>query len=257
MPEMDNTIQSVERAFTILELLCQKNELGISELSREIGLGKSTIHRMISTLCSKQLVEKTSSGKYRLTFKLFEMGNALINRLGIREEARALLEKMAKTSGETVSLAILDNNEVMYIDRIESTEPLRMGLSIGKHVPAFCTSLGKVMLAYLPEYEREAVLHSKTFSAKYRQLTPKTIYPAKELHEHLRIVAEKGYALDDEEYISGLRCVAAPVFSHEKKVVAAVSIAGPAVRMTHERIAQCIPLVVKTAQELSERLGFR
>ncbi|WP_425060221.1 Transcriptional regulator KdgR [Sporomusa carbonis] len=257
---MENTsekIQSVERALVILELLGQEFELGITEISKEIGLGKSTVHRLLATLKDKGFVQQTASGKYRLSLKLFEVGNMMVNKLGVRKEAGSYLEKLASLSGETVNLAVIDKCDVIYIERIESSEPLRMGLEVGRRLPAFCTALGKVILAYLPEHEFKKVLAANQSDSRLPQFTNKSITNVSELYAHLQQVKEQGYSFDDEEFLQGLRCVAAPIFDHMGKVIAAISISGPTVRMTYETVNKLIPYLKEATVNISKQMGYK
>lgn len=160
-----NGIQSVERALLILQALAKGRELGITELSRAVELGKSTTYRLVSTLESQKYVQQNANGKYSLTLKLFELGNAVVNHMGIRPIASSYMEDLAAKLNETVNLAVLEKGEVIYIDRIESQEPLRIGLNVGTRVPVYCSGLGKAILAFLSERELEDVLNHTTWNA--------------------------------------------------------------------------------------------
>ncbi|KKM11404.1 hypothetical protein SY88_09260 [Clostridiales bacterium PH28_bin88] len=247
------SVQSIERAFAVLEALCREEELGITQLSHSLGMGKSTVFRLLSTLELMGLVRQGNSGKYSVTLKLFEMGSQVVNRTGIRKMAAPYLEKLFASCNETVNLAVLDNHEVIYIERWESREPLRIGLDVGKRVPAYCSGLGKAILANLSVEELERVLKATTF----RRYTPNTITDPFLLRHELARVKEQGYAIDNAEYFEGIFCLGSPVFSHLGRVVAAISIAAPGVRMTGNTLQSLIPRVRETAGKISEQLGYR
>lgn len=253
--DFSDVVHSVDRALSIIEALSQVEEMGITELSRELGLGKATVYRIITTLRLRGYIEQTATEKYRLNLKVFELGNKVVNRLGIRKIAYPYLEKLALISKETVNLAVLEGANVYYIDRIESREPLRIQLDIGKRFPAYCTGLGRVLLAYHEPSEVAQLLGELRSSGEIQKYTNKTIVDTELLQMELGKIKEQGFAFDDEQYLPGIRCVAAPVFKHTGKVAAAISVAGPTVRMTNKVVAQLIPLVRETAIGISARLG--
>lgn len=249
-------VHSVEKALIILETLSRVEEMGISELSRELGLGKATIYRIITTLRIHGYVEQTASEKYKLNFKLFEIGNRVVNQIGIRKTARPFLEHLALATRETVNLAVLDYYSVIYIDRIESREPLRIGLDVGTRFPAFCTALGLAILAYLNPVEVDNLLAQTVQAGLFIKHTENTVIDLRTVKEQLVTIRQQGYSLDNEYYLSGIRGVAAPLFNHSGKIKAAISVAGPAVRMTDEVVAAFIPQVKAVAKDISLRFGY-
>jgi DNA-binding IclR family transcriptional regulator len=251
-----DTVQSVERAMAVLRELALEPEMGVRELSVRLGLGKSTVHRLLATLKTERFVEQNASEKYRLGMKLFEYGHVVLGRLEIRKEALPEMEKLAATTGETVNLGILDGFDVVHIERIDSTEPLSTGMKVGRRSPAHCLGLGKAIMANLPPAEREALLNDSGFRGSLRKYTDTTIADADELRGHLDAVRRQGFAIDEQEYFLGARCVAVPVFNHTGRVVAAVSVVGPTVRLTVDKVEEFIPLVLETGRNISRRLGF-
>jgi IclR family KDG regulon transcriptional repressor len=256
MIDSTNTVHSVEKALVILETLSRVEEMGISELSRELGLGKATIYRIITTLRIHGYVEQTATEKYKLNFKLFEIGNRVVNQIGIRKTARPFLEQLAVATKETVNLAVLDYYTVIYIDRIESREPLRIGLDVGTRFPAFCTALGLSMLAYMNLAEVDNLLEQTIQNGLFIKHTENPVIDLHAVKKQLLTIREQGYSLDDEYYLSGIRGVAAPIFNHAGQIKAAISVAGPAVRMTDEVMAKFVPKVKVTARDISVRLGY-
>jgi len=254
--EFSDVVHSVDRALSIIETLSQVEEMGITELSREVGLGKATVYRLVTTLRIRGYIEQTTTEKYRLNLKVFELGNKVVNRLGIRKIAYPYLEKLALDTKETVNLAVLDGTDVYYIDRIESREPLRIQLDIGTRFPAYCTGLGRVLLAYSDPNAIDQLLDQLQNKGEIQKYTHKTLVDTKLLRIELNKIKEQGYTLDDEQYLSGIRCVSAPIFKHTGKVAAALSVAGPTVRMTNRTISKVIPIVKETATNISVRLGY-
>ncbi len=255
MNDSSMVVHSVEKALTILETLSRVEEMGVSELSRELGLGKATVYRLLTTLRLHGYVEQTASEKYKLNFKLFEIGNRVVNKIGIRKTAHPYLEQMAAVTKETVNLAVLDNYTVMYIDRIESREPLRIGLDVGTRFPAFCTALGLVMLAFMSPAAVDRLLDQTLQAGQFTKHTPNTVTDLSVIKQQLTIIREQGYSIDDEYYLPGIRGLAAPIFDHSGKVRAAISVAGPAIRITDEVIANFFPLVKESARNISVLLG--
>lgn len=256
MPERSNLVQSVIRAFDILELLDNENELGISEISERLGLEKSTVHRLISTLKHKGYVEQNNSNhKYLNSFKLFEMGNNVVERLGLRRQAQPFMEALSVDSRETVNLAIMDGKHIIYIDKIESSETIKVDLRIGKKLPSYCTGLGKAMLAFMSEERVKELLEGETFF----RYTHNTVRDFSHLLEQLKKIRGQGYCIDDEEYVGGLVCIASPVRNFSGEVVAAMSIAVPKYRLNEgeKDLNYIIGLVKVAADRFSGQLGFR
>lgn len=247
-------IRSVERAIAILRAFSfSEPQLGVTELSRKLGLHKSTIHRLLSTLERERLVEwDAQTGRYRLGLGLFELGSLVVATAELRKVARPVLESVHSACGETVHLAILDEGDVVYIDKIESRSKLRMYSEVGRRAPAHCTGLGKVLLAYLPDDELQRVIERKGL----RAYTSRTITSAHALREQLARVRLQGYAVDSGEHEELVRCAAAPVFDHTGKVAAAVSIAAVAVDVASTRFAELVELVRDAAHRISAALGY-
>ncbi len=246
-------VGSVVRALCILDRLgTAGRDLGVTELARQLDLNKSTTFRLLATLVSLGYVtQDRETGKYRLGLHLVELGALALDRIDLRTEARPFLADLADRTGETVHLAILDRNQVVYIEKFESKQTLTMKSRVGAHAPAHCTGVGKALLAFLEHDELKRVVSEESL---YR-FTANTIADPQALLEHLERVRQLGYAIDDEEHELGIRCVAAPVRNHSGKVAAAISVSGPGLRLTRERIEEMIPLVVETSAKISRALG--
>lgn len=253
MGDRSNYIKSVIKALDLLEILDKEKELGISELSEVLGWDKSTVHRLISTLKLKGYVTQSSiTQKYSNSFKLFEMGNNVVEKLGLRRQAQPFLEELLSKTHETVNLAIRDEKYILYIDKIESPATIKVDLSIGKKLPIYCTGLGKAMLAFMEESEVRELLKDEVF----HPYTEKTVKNFPQLLEQLSEIRSQGYSIDDEEYVAGLKCIAAPIKNYQQEVVAAISIAVPKYRYEEGEKNVAYPLLVKlVADSFSRELG--
>ena len=255
MTKESTTVQSVDRALAILELL-QKNVsgLGVTEISHEMGLAKSTIHRMLASLKNKGYVKQDPvTEHYQLGLKLIELGSVVSQSLEIRSIAKPFMDNLVKETGETAHLVVLENFEVIYIEKIESPYTIRMYSTIGKRAPIHCTGAGKAILSFLPEEEIKKILDECTLT-KY---TEKTITDKNKLFDELAVINQRGYSIDDEEHELGIRCVAAPILNHNKQVVAGLSVAGPNMRMTEEKLAFYKEKILFYAREISRKIGYR
>lgn len=251
-------IQTIERAAMILDALSlNPRGMSIKGLSAELDLPKGTVYRLLSSLIHFGFARKDPGTRsYYLGFKLAELGHRLLNQFDIRMEARPELERLADQTRETVHLAILNQKDVVYIDKIESSSGgigLKMASTIGLRVPAHATSVGKVLLAELSEEALDALLGEEDLAG----LTDRTITRLPDLKEHLEWVRVQGFALDDEENEQGIRCVAAPIRHESGQTVAAVSISTPAFRWDLIKMEDMLTReVIQTASRVSKKLGF-
>lgn len=246
-------IQSVDRALDLLDALAAAGgELALKDLSRQVGLSKSTCHGLLITMERRDIVGQTPSGNYTLGLRLTELGNLAVNRLDLRREARAILRHLSAEFKETVHLVTSQGLDVVYIDKVESEHSIRTVTQIGTRLPAACTGVGKAILANLPPERFEKVMNAIALTPR----THTTITDRQKFREHMLEVRQRGWAIDDEEFDIGLRCVAAPIFNHTRTCLGALSISGPAVRMGPSQIALMIPAVVQAAAEISRRMGY-
>ena len=252
-------VQAIERGCSILDLLGKgKQTYSISDLASELDLPKPTVHRMLTTFCRFGYVNQDEISKeYRLGFQLVELGQAVLDRIDVRKEAEPCLHRLAARVQETVHLAILDEHEIVYLEKVERMDDpkgLRMASRVGMRIFAHCCAVGKVLLAFLPDKRKTEILSEKGLP----RLTENTISDIERMLEHLTVVEQQGYAVDDEENEVGIRCVAAPVRNDRGKVIAGISISGPTVRMSLKRIHRELKTeVMKTAAEVSSKLGYR
>lgn len=245
-------LTTVAKALTVLQAFSyEKPVLGVSELARQLGLGKSSVHRILSTLAEQGFVAKTADDRYRLGLKLHELGQLVVSSLELREVAHQPLERLHQESGETVHLAVLEGIDVVYVERFESEATLRMFSRLGRRIAAHTTSSGKCLLAFGNPDEVEAVV-----AAGLRRIGPRSITSSSAFHDALRKIRADGYAVSVEENEKGVVSVGAPVFGHDHTCVAAVSMAGPMVRMTADRMPSYARLVRRCALEVSKGMGF-
>jgi len=253
--ESSPRIQSVARALAIIDVLADaRRELALHEIAERLGLPKSTAHGLISTLKSCGYVEQCAfTAKYKLGLRLFEVGSIVALGWEVRTVAAPYIQKLLDEMRETVHLAILDNFEVLYIDKRESRESLRIASQVGMRLPAHCTGVGKVLLAHLSPEKRLEIIATKGLP----RYTQNTLTDAASLEADLRRVREQGYAVDNQEIMDSLKCVAAAVRDQAGKVVSAISLSGPISRMQGDRFQKAIRLITETAKDISVNLGYR
>ena len=251
---MDNSVNVVDRVFSILEFLSLAHDpKGPTEIALATGLHKSTVHRLLTTLCSCGYVEKTSEGTYHIGIKLIEIASNRINNLELQTEARPLLNELHSELGLIVHLGILDHDEVVYVEKMDISRNLRLYAQIGMRVPAHCSSLGKCLLASLSGDDVDYLLSKDTLA----QYTSHTITSVKDLKEHLKVVRAQGWGMDNEEYIIGNRCIASPVYDYRGEVIAAVSASGPTTLLTEDRIPAVAEKVMNASAQISRRLCYK
>ncbi len=241
-------IQSLARGLKILIMMAESEQsLGVIELAERMGVNKGTASRMIQTLKKYGFVEQAPDGRrYQLGPVLVHLSSAVIHRMPLRETAKPFLHKLVKTTGECAHLAIYSQGQALYIDQVESEATLRVNAEIGHMAPLHCTALGKALLAFgnCPTPE------------KLEMRTTATIITQEQLEKELEQIRAQGYAVDDEEYDEGVRCVAVPVFGYRDKIMGAIGISGPAVRIKPDLIENIASQVISIGQELSQRLKF-
>jgi DNA-binding IclR family transcriptional regulator len=252
---MPQTLSSVRNAARLLSSFsAAEPELGVSELARRLGLAKSAVHRLLITLAGERLVEQNpATGRYRLGIRIYELGAVVSSHLDLHDAVALYIDDLRNRTGETVHVAILDGAEVVYVERRESPRTLRAFGRIGHRNFAHCTSTGKVLLASLPQDELKSLLASRELVAR----TPYTITDLGALLVELERVRRLGHAENVNEGEVGLASVAAPIRDAGGQVIAAISVAGPAVRLEGEVRRRFAAAVMETGAAISERLGYR
>ena len=247
-------IKVLNKTFSILELLLQKgSSMNMIELSEKLGFYPSTTHRILDTLKHWNYVEQDShTQKYRLGLKVLELGMAKLHQMDLVREAAPYLKELVNQCNETIHLGVLEEGEVLYLAKEESSQTIRMISYVGKRAPLHCTSLGKVLLAYLSAEERKKILEEKVLP----RLTENTITDKGELEKELGKVREQGFALDREENEKDVRCVAAPIRNYQGEVIAAVSISSPIFRLDKNIQNNLKEAIIETSEKISKRLGY-
>ncbi len=244
-------IASLEKGVKILELLAEHGELSVTEAAKLMDTNRAGSHRFISTLKDLGYVEKNNNNKYQPTLKIMKLAMKVANRFEIRRIAKPYMHRLSMMFKETVNLGYFKNQEIVHIDKIDSLEVLRMDSALGDTAPAYCTGLGKAILAFLPEHE---LLHYLN-NVELKTLVPNTITDRDEFSSELNRIRQNRFAIDDEEMNIGLRCIGVPIFDHNSYPAYAMSISGPAMRLTHRVIEDIKPLILEASDELSHMMG--
>jgi IclR family transcriptional regulator, KDG regulon repressor len=248
-------IKTVLHALDILEQFDPNvNELGVTELSKRLKLHKNNVFRLLATLESRNFIEQnTFTQNYRLGMKNLELGQTVLRQLGVHRQSRPLLESLAAECDETSYLAIRRGAHIIYLDAVETSQPVRVVPRTGILLPAWCTAAGKVLLAATSDQE----LHHFLSTVELRPQAPRSITRRDDLKQQLAAVSAQGYALEDEELDVGVRGVAVALRDYSGSVVGAICVSGPAIRFSSQRLDQeLIPLVRKAADEVSRRMGY-
>ncbi len=252
-PAETSQIRSVAKALTIIDVLSTcKEGMPLVQIAKKMGIAKSTLHGLLSTLRDFGYVEQSPfTGNYKLGIRLFEIGNMVARSWDVRTVAKAHIHQLVNDVSETVHLAVLDKGDVLYIDKRECEQNLRIVSEVGMRLPAHCSGVGKALLAYLSRPELKRIIKEKGM----KRYTKNTITDFETLEKELAKIRERGYAYDREEIMDNLLCVAVPIFNHQKEVCAAISISGPSFRMK-EKLDELTEKVCQTAKEISRGLGY-
>jgi len=248
-------IQAVSHALDLLEQFHGDiDELGVTELSKRLKLHKNNVFRLLATLESRGYIEQNrATENYRLGLKALELGQTFIKQMGLLRQARPILDRMVEECNETAYVAIFKENHIVYLDVVETTLTVRVVSRVGSRLPAYCTASGKAHLAFMSDEEFDAALAAQNLV----QHTPTTLADITKLKGELEEIRTQGYAVDNEELDSGVRCVAAPIRDYTRRIVGAVSISGPSMRLDDKRLEEeLIPMILRAGEDLSTRLGF-
>lgn len=247
-------VQSVERALSILEIVANHDGIGLTEISKLSQLNKATVHRLLSTLISLGYVEQQEkTGLYRLTFKLFQLGNKKVEQIDSFKIARSFISELSNKIEETVHLVVEDNKEVVYIDKFEPSNLLfRMHSRVGKRAPMYCTAVGKALLShYTDEIIREVWDRSDI-----KSLTPHTITNFNTFMEDVAKIRSQGYAVDNEENEMGIYCIASVFYNHKGEVEGAISISIPMTRFNEKSPEYYVEKALEYSAKISQALGY-
>lgn len=257
-PKGEYAIQTVVNAMRLLEEFREEEELGVTELSRRLGLHKNNVFRLLATLEQQDYIEQSSDNeRYRLGVRTLELGQSFARSRSLLRRARAVLADLSAAARESAHVAVLGDFEVVHVAGEQAERPVMCGLRIGQRLPAHCTALGKVLLGcgaddVLQAFDREVVS-----AGGVAKRTDATISDGHKLLEELRSVSVRGFATDLEECEEGLCCAAAPVYDTDGQLVAALSVSGPRFRLDEDRLlGEIAPLVSEAGERLSRDLGY-
>jgi IclR family transcriptional regulator, KDG regulon repressor len=248
------SVKAVIKTISILEGLAHRDQVGVTEIATATGMSKATAFRFLTTLEQLGYVQQdVDQGTYSLTLKLFEVAGIVRARRTKLDDVKPALHALAEATRETVHLATLESDHLVYLYKIESTLSLKVSMrsEVGRSAPLYCTAVGKVMFASQPAERRNALIRSMDF----HRFTPRTITDSDELQAELTRIAEAGYALDNEEHELGVRCIAAPIRNSEGTVIAALSVSVPSVRLTDDKMEEYRTHVLTTAERVSAIVG--
>ncbi|MGN7477967.1 IclR family transcriptional regulator [Solibacillus silvestris] len=250
------TVQSIERAFNLLEHLSgHPHGMQITRLAEETGLSKSTVHRLLSTLIELKYVKQDmDTERYTIGYRALYLSRNLINTSSLIATAKPYLQKLVEDINETIHLCVVEHEEVVYIDKIESNQTIRMSSRIGSRAPLYCTGVGKMILSGKTDEDVFDIAGRIEFIKK----TPNTIITYDEFIEEIFQIRRQGFALDDVENEEGIRCIAVPIYDFSGEIVASFSVSGPCSRITLDWIQSGLAEKLSiTAKEISLQLGFR
>lgn len=246
-------VKSASRVFDILELLAKAPEgLTFSSLNTRLGLPKSSLHALLHVMVSRGYVAfEQQQRTYHLGIRVWEAGQAYLHHRDLLREARPVMDQIVGQINETVQLAVLDGIENVYLAKVDCSHPVRLQSEVGRRLFAHATGLGKVLLAHLPDQEREARLAGVPLPC----FTPNTVTDPQRLRVELTKARATGFAVDDQEYTPGLRCVAVPIYDHQGQVIAALSASIPLMRANPFQLATALRAVAVGSLAISRRLG--
>jgi len=252
--EKNGTIKSIVKAAKAINVLAAAGQpMSLAAMSKELQISKSTLHGIISTLVDvKFIAQDQQSGRYRLGTRLFELGSAISNQWDVRKIGYPIIQQIVAGIGETVHMAVLDDYEVLYINKLESTSSIRIVTDVGAKLPAYCTGLGKALLSGMSRLELQCYVSAKGLAKK----TENTITTFDGLWKEMQLIRLRGYAIDEQEFVEGLRCCAAPIRNHAGAIVSAISISGPISRIQGEKFDLCKKTLQKAAEEISLQMGY-
>lgn len=246
---------TVKKAMDILDCLGEESSpRSASEIGRKLGMSRSTTYRLLTTLGLGGYVRQDPANpeRYYLGYKVLELAGSLLDSIELRQQAMPFLKELRDLANETVHLVVMEQGRVAYVDKLDCSQAVRMYSSIGRLGFVHSTAVGKAMTAFMPEHAVTSILEQHGMPA----FTPRTITDASAFRRELERVQRQGYAIDDVENEEGIRCVGAPIFDHQGRAEAALSLSGPAFRLTRERAEGLSGAVRRTALRISRQLGY-
>jgi len=248
-----NEIQSLERAFTILDCFQDSQpELGVREIARQLELPPSTVGRILTTLNSFGVLNQDKeTHRYRIGPKVLEWCATFTRNVDLQTEARPYMQELQRITEETISLDIPNGHSRICIERIVSPQSLRWVKQLGEIMPFYASASGRVLLSFMSPEEKNEILKNMNFE----QLTPYTITDPNVFHEELELSKSQGYAVSTGERVEGVSCVAAPIFGVKGEILGAITISGPSIRFSEQKIQEHVELLMKTTKQISQAMG--
>lgn len=244
-------VRTIEKCFSILEHIASRQPVRIPEIVQALELNRGNVHRLVATLERLGYVERLEDGKIRLSYRIFKMGSTVPHSRKLDEVTKPFMHRLSELSDETVNLGVLYANSVIYLDKVEAKQYLRLDHQIGEIDPLHCTALGKVLLSGFSKEELEDFFASvELFSC-----TKNTIVTREGLEKEIREVRRRGYALDLKELDLNLHCIATPICDYSNRIIAALSISGPSIRFTRAKIDKLIAPMIEISSEISREMG--
>lgn len=248
------TVRAIERAFDILGTFShEKQEQALAEISQQVKLAKSTVHRILTTMQQYHLIEQDKdTGKYKLGYKLITLGGIALEGIDIRKKALKEMKWLVEQSGETSNLYVIRDGKRICVEQVPGKQMIKRYAGIGDTYPLYCGAAGKLLLAYFSQEQLEEYLQKNTLEP----LTPYSIVDEQQLREEMRRIKEQGYATSANEREMGAASVAAPIFNHQGQVLGCITISGPDTRFTRENVASFVQLVLEAGARISRELGY-
>jgi len=248
---MSESVRAVERALDVL--LCftkQTPELTMTQIAEQVGIHKSTVHRLLATLENKRFVQRDQdTGIYRLGIRILQMAYVTLEHNDLRQLSTPFMRHLCEQYEENIHLAVLDDIDVIFVNIFEGSRRVKLAAAIGQRLPAFATASGKAILGFMPEGKVQRILDRGML-----QYTPYTLHTKDVILGDLKTVKELGFAVSEQEYEEQINAVAAPIFDLEDQPIASIAVAGPAYRLTRERMIEIGPVIVTTAREITREI---
>lgn len=246
------TVQALDRALDILRLLSEVDEASLTDIALRSGMAPSTAHRLLMTMQQHGVVDfDDASQNWMVGVEAFRIGSSFVRRTRVVDAGRDVLRELMLTTGETANMANADGGDVVFLSQVETHEEIRAFFRPGTRGPMHASGIGKALLAEMSRSDVEAVLHAKGLQT----FTQITLSSPGALFDDLDVIRQRGWSIDDEERTIGMRCIAAPIFNAHGEAVAGISVSGPTVRMTDEKLSEFGPLVKRAAAKVTAAIG--
>jgi IclR family acetate operon transcriptional repressor len=245
------SVQALERGLNLLAIIAEADGLSLTSIAQRAGIAPSTTHRILNTLKASGFIQDDEQGHYTIGVQTFRTGSAFLRNRKITDAGRSAMRKLMEASGETVNMAIENEGSVVFVSQFESHQSIRAFHRPGARGPMHASSLGKAIMAALSDEDVSSLLHRVGMP----RFTKNTIVDPDMLLHQLALVRKRGWATDDQEHAEGLRCVGSAIYNEYGEAIGAVSISGPIVRVTEERIGELGPMVKRAAADITEHVG--